>query len=245
MSVILTIARREVASFFRLPVGWVCVALFMFLAGLLMVTTSLTPDQPASMRAFFAFAGWLLMPVVPAVSMRLISEELRSGTIEPLMTSPASDLGIVVGKYLGGLIFLAVLILPTATHAAVLVWVSDPAPDPGPIVSGYLALMLVGGFYLSVGLLISTLTGNQTLAYVLAFFSILGLLAGPGLLGALIPPGEGWSWAREVLAGVAVNPRAADFSRGVVDTSHVVYFVSGSALFVVLSALALASRRWR
>ena len=155
MRAVQVIAVREFASFFRLPVGWVVIALYLLLTGLVFGATVLRPGEAASLRSFFGWANWLLLPIAPAVSMRLFSEETRSGTAEGLMTAPVSDAAVVLGKFVGGGMFLVALLVPTVVYVAVLWRASEPAPDPGPIVAGYLSLVLVSGLYLSIGLLAS------------------------------------------------------------------------------------------
>jgi ABC-2 type transport system permease protein len=236
----LAIASREYRSLFRVPVGWIVIALYLFLTGVVFVTTVLTPGEPASMRYVFGISGWLLLPVMPAVSMRLLSEELRSGTIEPLMTSPVNDASIVGGKYLGACCFLATMLAPTLVYAGILFAISEPAPDPGPLLAGYLSLMLLGMLYLAVGTLASSLTSNQTLAFLGTFLFLLIALLLTGEMAARLPAGTG-----RILLRLGLSTRMEDFSRGVIDTSHVVFFLSTSAWFLVLSFVALESRRWR
>ncbi len=240
MSVVLTVAQRELSSLFRLPVGWIAVALYLFLAGIVFAYLILNPGQPATMRPLFAISAWLLLPVAPAVSMRLLSEELRTGTIESLMTAPVSDGSVVLGKYLGCVAFLAIMLIPTGLHTMALWWLSDPAPDPGPIAAGYLSLVLVGMLYASVGLWMSSLTANQTLAFLGTLFFLLALLLATSVGFEYAP-----SWLRSVLSQAAIQPRLADFAKGVIDTSHIVFFLSASALFVTLAVLTIESRRWR
>ena len=150
MSTTTIIARRELSSYFRLPVGWFTIALFLFLCGCVFALAVLEPGRVASLRAFFGAAGWLLLPVVPAISMRLFSEEMRSGTIEPLITSPARESSIVLGKYLGAVMMLGLMLLPTLLYAWVLAKVSARPPEFGPLAAGYLSLFLPGVFYLAV-----------------------------------------------------------------------------------------------
>lgn len=234
-----TIAQREWASFFRLPVGWVVIALGALISGVVFAAAALRPGEIASMRDYFSATGALLIVICPAVSMRLLSEEARTGTIEPLLTSPVSDASVCLGKYLGGLLFLLSMIAPSLLYVPLLGALSDRAPDAGPIVAGYLSLVLVGALYLAAGTLVSALTSSQTLAFLGAFLLLLVMLAGPDIL---IPR---WTAAAEVLRQVSIPTRMGDFARGVIDLSHVVYFVTLSAWFVALSYLALASRRWR
>jgi ABC-2 type transport system permease protein len=171
--------------------------------------------------------------------MRLISEELRSGTFESLMTAPVTDVAVVVGKYVGGVLFLVAMLAPTLVYVAILYAISDPAPDPGPIAAGYLSLLLVGMLYLAIGTLASSLTSNQTLAFVGTFLSLFLLqLLTSGTIA--LPPA-----VAALLAHAAMRPRLSDFAKGVIDTSHVVFFLTVSAWFLVLAYVSVQTRRWR
>jgi len=231
------IARREFAAFFRLPTGWVVVALYLLLSGIVFAAT-LRPGEPASLRSFFYMSSWLLLFVAPAVSMRLVSEEVRTGTLEPLMTAPVSDWAIGVGKYAGGLGFLVVMALPTLLYVGLLEWVSDP--DYGPILAGYVGLLLVGMLYIAIGLLASAATSSQTVAFLgTLFFLLLAQAATTQGAAYLGPPFD------KPLYAASVQLRLGDFAKGMIDTGHVVFFAAGSAWFVALSVLVLQSRRWR
>lgn len=236
----LGIASREYRSLFRVPVGWIVIALYLFLTGAVFVTSVLTPGEPASMRYVFGISGWLLLPVMPAVSMRLLAEELRSGTIEPLMTSPVSDASIVGGKYLGACLFLATMLAPTLIYAGILYAIAEPAPDPGPLLAGYLSLMLLGMLYLAVGTLASALTSNQTLAFLGTFLFLLIALLLTGEMAMRLPAAVG-----RILLKMGLATRMEDFARGVIDSAHVVFFLSVSAWFLLLAFVAIESRRWR
>lgn len=239
MSAVLTIARRELASMFRLPVGWVVIALFLLLTASVFALT-LSPGAPASLRDFFAVSAWLLMPVAPAISMRLLAEEHRAGSDEPLLTAPVSDAGVIAGKYLGAWLFMACMLAPTVVFPVVLWTVADPRPDPGPFVAGYLSLLLQGSLYLAIGTAVSSMTSSQTLAYLATLFPILGLL----LLGIVSPdalPG----WVRVAVDALSIQTRTGDFARGIIDTAHIVFFSAASAWFLALAHAGLESRRWR
>jgi ABC-2 type transport system permease protein len=250
LGVVWAIAQREFASLFRVPLGWLALAAFALVSGWLFVRGVLVPLAPATMRPMFATMGWLLMPMVPAVSMRLVSEELRSGTIEPLMTSPASDYAVVLGKFLGAAAFLLVLMSPLAVHAWVLsesVSTAGGGIDWGPVAAGALSVALLAGLLLALGLFASTLTSNQTLAFLATFLAILGLLLLPDLALASLPRDGGvWSDRASALArGLRVGVRLDDFGKGIIDTGHVVAFLAWSAVFLVGAAASLESRRWR
>lgn len=235
-----TVARRELASFFRLPVGWVVIALFLLFSAFTFWRVAVTPGEVASLRLFFQTTAFLLIVIAPAVSMRLISEEIRAGTLESLMTSPAADLSVVGGKFLGAAGFLVAMLLPTLVYVVLLCVLAEPAPDPGPILAGYLSVLLVGLLYLSVGLLASTMTASQTLAFLGTFLFLLLFLLSPGLVSPYLPaPLDEW------LLGLSVQRRVDDFAKGVLDTSHVVYFLSLTLWFLLLAWVSLGSRRWR
>lgn len=239
MSAALTIARRELASYFRTPAGWVIIALFLLLTGLVFGRFVLVPGRPASLRDFFAVSGWLLLPVAPAISMRLLADEIRSGAIEALMTAPISGAGIVAGKFIGAFLFLAAMLLPTALYVLILDRVATIPPDLGPVLSGYLCLLLTGGLYLAIGTLASSLTSNSTLAFLLSLFIVLGLMIAPAaadFLPAILRP---------LLFSLSLSDRIADFAKGVIDTAHIVFFSTLSLWFLVLAGCALEFRRLR
>ncbi len=235
------IALREFASLFRLPVGWVVIALYLFLGGVIVAWQVLVPGQPATMRLFFAVSGWLFLPVAPAISMRLISEELRVGTFEALATAPVSDAAIILGKYLGGCLFLLAMLAPTIVYPLILTGLSNPAPDPGPILAGYVSLLLLGALYLSVGLLASTLTSSQTLAFIGTLLFLLIVL----LLTTFIARSEAVPDAvRAALGAVSITRRLDDFARGIIDVRHVAFFIGGVVWFLALAVMVMHVRRW-
>ncbi len=239
MSTATTIARRELASYFRQPAGWIIVALFLFLSGLVFSLFILAPGRPASMRDFFSVSGWLLLPVVPAISMRLLSEEFRSGTVESLLTAPVGSVSLVLGKYLGGAAFLFFMILPTPLLLIVLARFATTGLDYGPVLSGYACLALLGLLYLAIGTLASALTSNATLAFMMTLFCVLALIFA-GAASSYVP-----EVVRPALASLAIGVRTVDFAKGVLDTSHVVFFVTLSAWCLAMAVGVMEVRRWR
>lgn len=236
-----TIAAREVHSLFRLPVGWIVVALYAFLSATVFVQTTLVPGAPATMRYFFTAAAWMMVPVAPAISMRLFSEEARSGTIEMLRTAPIGDFAAALGKHLGAWIFLGIMLAPTLVLPVTLAIVADPRPDPGPVLAGYLTLFLVGGLYLGIGMLASALTSSQTLAFLgtlmsIALLLMLTSLAGP--LGTVAGPR-----VQELAGAFSVIARVGELAKGVLDTAAVAFFLIATAWLIVITAGVLESRR--
>jgi ABC-2 type transport system permease protein len=238
MSGVATIAVREFRAFFQLPLGWIIVALCLLGSGFAFTNATLIPGQPASMRDFFAFWWFILAIIAPSISMRLFSEELRSGTFEPLMSSPVSELSIVLGKYFGALLLLAACLTPTLIYVGVLGALTRP--DYGPIFAGYLGVLLAGALYLAVGLVFSALTSSQTLAFLATMFVLIGVELVIAYGSSQLPPR-----AARAVGELSANARIADFAKGVVDTANIAYFVVVSAWLVGISAVILRARRWR
>jgi ABC-2 type transport system permease protein len=238
MSPLLAITYREFASFFRTSIGWVVIALFLLIAGLFVTAKTYTPGQPATMREFFTLAHWVTLMIAPAISMRLISEERRAGTIEPLMSAPVSEWAIAIAKYLGALAFFGAMIAPTLVYVGTLEAVANP--DYGPIIAGYVGLVLVGALYLAVGLLASALSSSQIVAYLatLFFFIALWFVSSVGAQ-AVGPPYDA------ILYEFSINLRVADFAKGVIDTRHIAVLGAATAWFIAMTAVVLETRRWR
>jgi len=240
----LNIAVRELNSFFFSPIAYVVLAVFALLAGLFFLTGTFVPGQEADLRVLmFYYLIWVLVAVAPAISMRLLSEELRSGHIEALMTSPVTDVQVIAGKWLGGLAFYAVMLLPTAVFVALLGMFASP--NYAQIAVGYLGLMLVGGLFMAIGVLASSLTRDQIIAFLITVAMILLLTAMPYSFES---PFVRSSLPEEMVAAliyVNLHRRFEPFSAGIVDTSNLVYFLSGAAFFLLLAVKSLETRKWR
>src|SRR5207249_3581617 len=160
----------------------------------------------------------LLLFVLPAITMRSYAEERRSGTIELLLTSPVSDVEIVLGKFLGALALYAVMMSITLVHNGVLFLYGRP--EWKPILTSYVGLGLLGGSFLSLGLFISTLTSNQIVAYIVTFstFLLLWVISWIGSFST--------GWFTDVTAYLSIIEHFDDFTKGVIDTTHVIYYLS-------------------
>lgn len=233
-----SIAKRDYAGFFRLPLGWVVAALFLALSGFAFGRNTLNPGALASMRDFFALWWSLLLIVAPAISMRLLAEEFRTGTAEPLLAAPVSETAIVTGKFLAAGLYLATALAPTLIYVILLLTLARP--DPGPILAGYAGVALLGLYYLAVGTFISSLTANQTLAFLGTLFLLLALEVAPGLLSAQAP-----APLDAILLGLSANQRLVDFARGLIEPASVVFFLAAITWFLTLATISLKARRWR
>lgn len=239
MNQTLAIAKRELMSLFCSPIAYVVMGLFAF-GTTWVFLRSFGPGQPATLRPTLEFVIWLMIFLVPAISMRLLSEEYSSGTIEPLMTSPISDTQVVLGKWLGAMGLFAGLLVPLVILTLVLELTASP--DYGPIQTGLLGLMLVGGLYLAIGTFASAATQNQIIAWLLAVFIICVFTIAMFFLPQAAFVGQG---LREAMFYLNVNLQFDDFNKGLIDTSNFVYFLSGIALFLFMAVKLLESRRWR
>jgi ABC-2 type transport system permease protein len=239
MTHVLTIAKREMTSLFFSPIAYVVLGVFGFGTALIFFT-QFGPGAPAEMRGVLGAVSVLMIFLVPAISMRLLSEEYRSGTIETLMTLPISDTQVVAGKWLGAMGFLVTLMVPLAILTAVLAF--NASPDYGPILTGYLGLLLVGGLYLAIGAFASATTQNQIIAFLITVFIILALVY---LCPYLARTDWVTDWMRQGLFYVNIYEQYGDFAMGVIDLGRVVFFVSGIMTFLFFATMTLNSRRWR
>jgi ABC-2 type transport system permease protein len=235
----LTIAKRELTSLFYSPIAYVVLGVFALVSTLLFLM-SFIPGQAATLRDEFGWLVWLMAFIVPAISMRLVSEELRSGTIEPLMTSPISDTQVIIGKWIGGLGFFLVMLSPLVVHVIVLEINADP--DYGPIASGAVGLLFVGGLYMAIGVFVSSMTQNQIIAFLITV-----LITGFLTIGMhLLKRAEFLSdWMREAVFFLNVDEQYGSFSKGLIDLSNFTFFITGIALFLFLAVVTLQSKRWR
>jgi len=241
MTQTLTIARRELTNLFYSPVGYVVLGLFAIATSLIFLLW-FSPDQPASMQISNWWVVWFMIFLLPATSMRLLSEEYRSGTIETLMTAPISDTQVIVGKWLGAMGFMLALSAPL--WAQVLVVELAGNPDWGPIRTGFLGLLLVGSLYLAIGTFASAATANQINAFLLTV-AVISVFTFVTLFLPRVRFIQDIDALREAMYFANINSQFDDFNRGLIDTSNVMFFVSGTALFLFFAVLILQSRRWR
>jgi ABC-2 type transport system permease protein len=188
-------------------------------------------------RPLLLNATVVLLFVLPMITMRTYSEEKRSGTIELLLTSPVTDLQIILGKFLGAMALYASMLLVTLLYVAVLFVYGTP--EWKPIATAYLGLLLLGGCFISVGMLISSFTRNQIVAGMLTFGVFLLLWVIDWIGSFLGPSGE------KIVTYLSITRHFEDFAKGVIDTAHLVYYVSFITFGLFLTAKSVDSERWR
>jgi ABC-2 type transport system permease protein len=255
----LAIYTKEMRSYFVSPVAYVIAGVFLFLTGYLFRNILMQfnywclqfsqrqqymqggmPNLNLNemvVTQFFAVMDFIWLMVVPMLTMRLFAEEKKSGTIELLMTSPISTTQVLLGKFFAALSLYTAIVALTLVYCLILEAYGDP--DWGPIWSAYLGYLLLGGTFIGVGVLASSLTENQIVAVLLAFGTLLLLwlidwsasFAGPT--------------AAKILSYLSIVQHLQDFQRGVIDTGDVVFYLSFTVFTLFLTTRVLESRRWR
>jgi ABC-2 type transport system permease protein len=239
MGNVATMARRELGAYFLSPIAYLVNAIFLFTAGLAFALGTFRPGGEASLRGLFDF--WIvliLVFVLPMLTMRLMSEELRSGTIETLMTIPITDVEVVLGKFFGALLFYLILLATLLVYPIILA-IFGPM-DVQLLICNYLGLLLLGALYIAIGLFFSTCTRHQVIA-VLCTAGVLAFMTFAFQPFAQVVEG----WPRVVLQQLSIRTHFHDFVRGMVDMNHLVFFVTMTALSLFLTVKVLEMRRWR
>jgi ABC-2 type transport system permease protein len=243
MSPMLIIAKREFRSYFDSPLAYVVICLSFLVLGafFFLVGGGFWQVDRATVSRMFELAPLgLAFLVVPVITMRLIAEEKRSGTLEMLITLPVKDSDVILGKYLGAFGMLMVLVLATAVYPFVMFkWPWNLGPlDTGPVFAGYVGLTLFCATAAAIGLLLSSLTDSQSIAFFLTVF-VLIVLWFTGSLARWVGGTAG-----NVLNFIAFDTRLSGFARGLIDTRDVVFFLSVTATCLVVSFRALERRKW-
>jgi ABC-2 type transport system permease protein len=254
MQNILAIWQRELRAYFVSPIAYVVLTVFLFLCGIFfysmlnyavqasMMQGQMGASQPMDVpgmvsRSFFGTTSVVLLFMIPMLTMGLFAEEKRRGTIELLLTTPVGNFQAMMGKYLASLTFLVIMLAGSGLTISSLFIYGDP--EWKPILSGYLGLLLYGAALLSVGLFISTLTENQIVAVVLTFGVILVLWLVDAFSGSAI------GVTRDVLSYLSVIGHLDDFIKGVIDTSHIIFYVTFAFVGLFLTYRSLESMRWK
>ncbi len=250
MQAFLTLTRRELAGFFVSLTGYVIIAAAVFQMGLsfvILINNLNGESTPMPVTEIFyvtAFFWLILLLSAPIITMRLFAQEKYSGTFETLMTTPVGDLQVVFAKFSAALIFYAIMWLPLfGCILLVQHFTNEPAGfDYGTAGSTYLGIILVGCLYMSLGCFASSLTRSQIIAAMISFaigltFFLLSFLPEQVSLGK--------SWGGQALNYMAMREHMRDFTRGIIDTRYVVFYVSLTTLFLFLTYRVVESRRWK
>jgi ABC-2 type transport system permease protein len=226
------VMKRELGGYFTSPIAYVFLVIFLLLTGFFTFTVgNFFERAEASLVSFFTWHPWLYLFLVPAVGMRLWSEERRLGTLELLLTLPITTWQAIVGKFLASWVFLALALLLTFPVAITVNWLGDP--DNGVIIAGYVGSLMLAGAYLAISCMTSAMTRNQVISFILSvmiclFLILAGYTPVTDLLTRVANP-----IVVQTIAAFSVMTHFEGFQRGVLDTRDVVFFASviGFALF--------------
>lgn len=235
VSNVFAIFRRELRSYFNSPVAYVVIVVFLGIIGWFF-TNNLFLMNIASLRVMFELVPLVYLFFVPAITMRLLAEEKKSGTLELLTTKPVLDVEIVLGKFLAAWTLLAAALLPTLLYLATMF--SLGSIDLGPVLTGYLGLLLMGAVYVGIGLFASSITENQIIAFIVGFLIILALFL---LDKVLIYAPTGLASTLEFLG---IDYHFGNIARGVIDSRNVIYFLSLIGFSLYLATVSLERRKW-
>ena len=226
---------KELRSYFNSAVAYVVIVVFLVLLGWF-YASNIFLINIASMREMFEMARWIFLFVIPAITMRLLSEERKSGTIELLATKPVHDSEIVLGKFLAAWSLMGIALIPTLVYYITVS--SLGAVDHGPIIGGYVGLFLMTGVFVSIGLLASSVTDNQIVAFLLGIFLILVFFVLDKVL--IFAP----EWLASTLEYMSTDAHFLSMARGVLDTRDLVYFLSILGFSLYCSVVSLERRKW-
>jgi len=238
LKTIFTLTKKELMAYFNSPIAYIFLSVFLVVGNWLFFKMFFLIGQ-TNMRSYFGLLPWIFLFLAPALTMRLWAEEKKSGTIEFLLTLPVTNWQVVLAKFFGSLFFLFIALLLTLSIPISISFIGDI--DWGPVIGGYIGALFLGGAYISIGLLISSLTKNQIIAFILGVvvsfsFFIVGadfVLSGTPLF--LVP----------ILKVLGMGNHFYNIARGVIDSQDVIYYLSFIFLFLYLNASVISARKWR
>ena len=234
----LSILKKEINSFFASPIGYLVVAVFLLLNGLFLWVFksefNILDNGFSDLSNFFLLAPWVLIFLVPAVTMRSFSDEKKQGTLELLLTKPMSHLQLVLGKYFGALLLIIIAIIPTLLYVYTISKLGNPEGnlDLGSIMGSYFGLLFLIAAYTAIGLFTSSITDNQIVAFIAAVFICFFFYFGFEGLSNYKLFGDTFH-----LENLGMETHFKSMSRGVIDTRDIIYFLSVTTLFVILTKL--------
>jgi len=242
----LTLFKREISGFFSSLTGYVVIIVFLVLNGLFIWVFHGDFNVPdtgyASLDPMFVLAPWVFLFLVPAVTMRLFSDEKHAGTIELLFTRPLTEMQIILAKYLAGLTLVVLSLLPTLIYYYSVYQLGNPVGiiDSGGFWGSFIGLIFLAGVYVSIGLFTSSLTDNQIISFILGVLICFILFLGFDSIANL---GFSGFW-ENLLKSLGIAFHYNSMARGVIDTRDVIYFFSVIAIFIFFTKIVLESRKW-
>ncbi len=231
----LAILKKEINSFFASPIGYLVIAIFLLLNGLFLWVFkgefNILDNGFADLQPFFLLAPWILVFLIPAVTMRSFSDEKKQGTLELLLTKPISTLQLVLGKYFGAFVLILIALIPTLLYVYTVYQLGNPTGnlDFGSTLGSYFGLLFLIATYTAIGVFTSTISDNQIVAFIVSVFLCLFFYIGfEGIADVT---------SSNFIENLGMNAHYKSISRGVLDTRDIIYFLSITVLFITLTKL--------
>ena len=241
-----TLFKKEINGFLNSLIGYIVVLVFLLVIGLFLwvlpVESNIFDFGYASIDGLFILAPFVFLFLIPAITMRSFADEKKSGTIELLMTQPLTDLQVILAKYFAGVALVLFSLIPTLIYYFTVYHLGSP---PGNIDSGgmwgsYIGLFFLGSAFVAIGIFASSVSDNQIISFVIAVFLCAFSYMGFELFYTFILSGK----AGLMVQSLGLNAHYSSMSRGVIDTRDLIYFISVTVLFVLLTKISLESRKW-
>ncbi|CAN5517846.1 gliding motility-associated ABC transporter permease subunit GldF [soil metagenome] len=238
---------KEINGFLNSLIGYIVITVFLLTIGLFLWIFpngdfNILDAGYANIDPLFLITPWVYLLLIPAITMRLFSEEKKTGTLELLLTRPLTELQVVMAKYLSGLILVIFSLVPTLIYYYSISHISLPAGnvDSGAIWGSYIGLLFLGAAFVSIGVFASSVADNQVVAFIISFFLCLVCFKGFESLAGL----SGSGTVNNILFNIGINAHYLSMSRGVIDTRDVIYFFSLILFFLLLTRTIIESRKW-
>jgi len=241
-----TLLKKEISSFFSSITGYVVIIVFLLVNSMFIWifpgSNNVLDSGYASLDALFVISPWIFLFLVPAITMRMFTDEKKSGTIETLFTRPLTDIKIISAKSLAAFILVLFSILPTLIYFFSVYKLGNPVGsiDIGGTWGSYIGLFFLSAIYVSIGIFASSITDNQIVAFIIGMFLCFIMFMGFDYLSELAVFGK----IDNFIINLGINEHYKSLSRGVVDSRDILYFISVAVIFTLLTKLVLQSRKW-
>jgi ABC-2 type transport system permease protein len=242
----LSLLKKEISQFFTTIIGYFVIVIFLLANGLTLWFFSSQFNIPengyATLDVYFALSPWIFLFLVPAITMRMFSEEIRMGTLETLLTRPLSEMQVILAKYFASVILVLASLIPTLIYFISVYFLGNPMGniDIGGTWGSFIGLFFLAAIYAAAGIFSSSLSGNQIVALIIAVIISLVLFTGFDQLSSM----PAFSNYEHVIASLGINEHYKSISRGVIDFGDVIYFIGVAAIFILLTRTVLQSRKW-
>ncbi|GAA4827552.1 gliding motility-associated ABC transporter permease subunit GldF [Algivirga pacifica] len=241
----LEVLKKEFGSFFNSLAGYIVLVIFFIITGLfswVFPQSSILSNGFANLNPLFDLAPYLFMFLVPALTMKAFSEEVKTGTIELLLTKPLTDWSIVLGKYFASLTLIIIALLPTLVYYYTVYQIGSPIGniDQGATIGSYFGLLLLGTVFSAIGILASSITDNQIVSYITALFLCFIIYDGFSLISSI----NIWSTYSYQISKWGIDHHYSALSKGIIDSRNILYFISMTLIMLFASKITLSSRKW-